>query len=351
MLFKLALVCGLCAVSVQAGGSRDPIAREAAQKANTFVRILVAARCPSQSNKVQNFLLGKAAPAQVPTTFSDLAEKVGEEKALTMAEELCEGAADDKGIVAYNGVTFRDASNLGAALSQVQTKAHLKKAEEEAFIVAEKAFHEALKAQQIQQQKQGMENETKGEQGDESRGDELRQSLNRLPMGPSGTAAPEEHSEEAAHSGTSILFIMFLLVLIGGGIGLAVYVRVLKSRNGGELPPQWAQARDVTGHALQQASAALAVVAEKVSALIAAYREGAPNKSNIAEKLMAMQMKADNEGGVKALAQQALAPKREKSDLDDKVTSMYAKIKQKLHDKGTVLSEQSDILKMEEARP
>ena len=59
--------------------------------------------------------------------FSELAIKLGEEKALSMAEDLCEGAADDKGIIAYNDVPFHYA-NVGAALNQVQTRAHLKRA-------------------------------------------------------------------------------------------------------------------------------------------------------------------------------------------------------------------------------
>ena len=61
------------------------------------------------------------------STYSELAIKLGEEKALSMAEELCEGASDDRGIVAYNDVPFHYA-NVGAALNQVQTRAHLKRA-------------------------------------------------------------------------------------------------------------------------------------------------------------------------------------------------------------------------------
>lgn len=289
--FTLVLLCTFCTVSVKA--VQDPVAVQAARKANKFVGILVAARCPSQSKKVQNFLVGRQ--RDTGDEFSELAIKLGEEKALSMAEDLCEGAADDKGIIAYNDVPFHYA-NVGAALNQVQTRAHLKRAEEQAFLVAEKAFHEALKAQQLdlgykpQDSNQG-----------EGAGTPLPQE-DKLPV---PHAKPKQKSSgEAKSSGPSVLLVLFFLLLIGGGLGTGAALHL--TRSGGELPPNvllmWIKVKDVAGPLLVR-------VFEKSKDLV--YL------------------------AIDCVQQRSKSATQKKEEMDSKVAEMSWKIEAKMHSAGS----------------
>jgi len=191
MKATLWLYC-VCSMSVVCGKLNKVETRQAAQKANQLVGELVAARCPSQLRKVKSFLV--STNVQDNAAFSERAIELGENRALEMCDQLCEGAVDDKGVQVYTQVKFHY-QDIGSMIGKLQSAAQVKLAEEQAMIAAEHIFHQSLIQQSDQEQD------------------------------PTHHKAKEVQEE----SWMSMFIVAVFVLLIGGGVGMVFALLYLKS--------------------------------------------------------------------------------------------------------------------------